>query len=80
MWKLWVLVLSVLTVTSSSHAFHTGSTPICEEGETGYIATLLAENQVFTFLSSIDPPTAESVICQIAPQQLIRVGAVSRGL
>lgn len=64
---------------TSGNAFHENITP-CKAGEVGYLATLLDDNRVYTFLSSQDPPSANSVICNVAPRQLVKTMAMERGM
>lgn len=79
-WLMSGLLLATLLVTSSGRAFHENGVRTCHDGEMGYIAILMSGEGVVTFLSSEDPPKSESILCQIAPAQLIQVKAQSQGL
>lgn len=75
-----VLLISSVLITLPSRAFHDGIRS-CEDGEIGYLATMIAEQGIsYMFLSSEEPATTDSVLCQIKPQQLVQVRANSQGL
>lgn len=78
----WMAICSIILLFLSTPvvAFHEQGVRACEDGEIGYIAMLMTNEGGYTFLSSEDPPRAETVICQIAPKQLIQVKAASAGL
>lgn len=76
-----VIVCTVFVhVSIPASAFHDGIRS-CEDGEIGYLATMLAERGVsYLFLSSQEPPTTDTILCQITPQQLVQVKAKSQDL
>jgi hypothetical protein len=75
---LLALVITLLP-TSLSLAFHENIPP-CKAGEMGYVAHLLAEGKSYAFLSSQDPPSADSIVCNILPDQLVKTMQPSKGL
>jgi hypothetical protein len=75
---LLALVITLLP-TSLSLAFHENIPP-CKAGELGYVALLLADGKSYAFLSSQDPPSADSILCNIKPDQLVKTMAPSKGL
>jgi len=82
LWMKWLLgILLVMSTAVKADAIHQGGVPICADGEVGYLATLLAEqNRVYTFLSKEDPPSSETIVCQLGPQQLVQVKGAPKGL
>lgn len=66
-----VLFVFTLLATSTGQAFHEGVSP-CEGGEMGYIATMVNGERVWTFLSTTDPPSADAILCNLHPRQLVK--------
>ena len=69
---LLLIVILTLLPTSLGLAFHE-HIPACKTGEIGYVVHLLANNQFYAFLSSEDPPSTDSVICNILPRHLVKI-------
>lgn len=77
----YLLVACLVTFipTSLGLAFHE-NVPACKAGEVGYLAHLLADGKSYAFLSSLDPPSADSIICNILPNQMVKTMQPSKGL
>jgi hypothetical protein len=79
-WTLRVVVLLALLTPSSINAFHDGVPP-CEEGQVGYWATIMVEGKKMAlFLAKTNPPTSDSVFCNIDPDALIQVKATGKDM
>jgi hypothetical protein len=69
-----------LLVTSTGRAFHDGVPP-CEEGQVGYWATIMVDGKKMAlFLAKTNPPTGDSVFCNIGPDALIQVKATGKDM
>ena len=72
------LLLFTLLIPASSGAFHDGVPP-CQEGQVGYWATIMVEGKKMAlFLAKENPPTGDSVFCNIDPDALIQVKATGK--
>ena len=68
------LALAVLFIFApASQAFH-DAIGECKEGDIGYLATMLDDNGRFLgFLSTAIHPTPATIMCQIDPEQWIKI-------
>jgi hypothetical protein len=65
---------------SPTVAFHDGVPP-CQEGQVGYWATIMVEGKKMAlFLAKTNPPTGDSVFCNIDPDALIQVKATGKDM
>ena len=72
-WLLGFVLITLMVWVSGSQAFHE-NVGECKEGDIGYLAAVLDEEGRFLgFLSSARHPTPGSIICQIDPDQWIKV-------
>jgi hypothetical protein len=75
-----ILLLLTLLIPASSGAFHDGVPP-CQEGQVGYWATIMVEGKKMAlFLAKTNPPTGDSVFCNIDPDALIQVKATGKDM
>ena len=71
-WLLGFLLITLVVWVSGSQAFH-DNVGECKEGDIGYLAAMLDQGQFLGFLSTTRHPTPGSIICQIDPDQWIKV-------
>jgi hypothetical protein len=68
-----LLACVIALLPASTSAFHDGVPP-CHDGQVGYWATIMVEGKKMAlFLAKTNPPTGDSVFCNIDPDALIQV-------